>query len=64
MKFSELPECCAFVVIQPGKEMPLLAKDSHSRVRRHCSWQLYLENGITQDTEVQRVYLRKPSCEE
>lgn len=64
MKFSELPNCCGFVVMQPDKEVPFLAKDSHGMVRKWSGWEIFSEIEITPDTEVQPVYLKKPSCEE
>jgi len=64
MKFSELPECCYFVVIQQDKEMPLLAKDSHGQVRKYIGYEIFKEIEITPDTEIQPVYLKTPSCQQ
>lgn len=61
MKFSELPTDVGFVVIQPDKEAPFLAKDSKGGVRKYSDWLPFTDFEITPDTEVQPVYFKKPS---
>ena len=63
MKFSELPLDCYFVVIEPDKEMPLLAKDCNGGVRKAQDWLPFSDSTVAGGTEVQPVYFKKPSCE-
>ena len=54
MKFSELPLSSYFVVIQPEKETPLLAKGADGQVRTGPGWNL-IKTNVGPDTEVQLV---------
>ncbi len=59
MKFSELSRSCYFVAIKPNEESLLLGKDSKGEVKIAQYWLPYPDSGITDDTEVQPVCLKK-----
>lgn len=58
MKFSEAPEFCYFVVIDPDTPSILLSKAAGGEIRTFFDYRPYSTERITSDTEVQIVILK------